>query len=145
MKTIVSRKILSVIYRLLITICLVMSLLGNSHELRAEKGEAEVVEYLRLEVPAETRDAWLNAERQSWGPWLSRQKGFLGREMFWDKDREEAWLLISWSSRKYWKAISQKDLEAVQDEFEKLSREGTGKSTGNPFPLQYEGELVPQV
>ena len=38
-----------------------------------------------------------------------------------------------------------KELEVIQEQFENLSREGTGKPFGNPFPLQYEGELVPQV
>ena len=145
MRTSLFRRVLSSVYRLLIPVLLLMSSFGNAFDLNAEEAEVAIVEYLRLEVPAESRNVWLEAERQSWGPWLSQQKGFLGREMFWDKDREEALLLISWTSRKYWKAIPREDLDAVQDEFERLSRKGTGKSTGNPFPLQYEGELVPQI
>ena len=139
------RKFVTDVFRLLVLFCFVMTLFGNSYEVKADEADTAVVEYLRLHVSADDRDAWLSAERQSWGPWLTQQNGFLGRDMFWDEDREEALLLIRWSSRENWKAISEKELEVIQEQFENLSREGTGKPFGNPFPLQYEGELVPQV
>ena len=41
-----------------------------------------VIEQLRLQVPADQREIWLEAERQTWQPWLERQSGFLGRDLF---------------------------------------------------------------
>ncbi len=62
----------------------------------------------------------------------------------WDPDNEEATLLITWISREQWKAISNKELEKVQENFESVARKETGQKVGNPFPLQFEGELLPQ-
>ena len=102
-----------------------------------------VVEHLRIKVPADGRQAWLEAEQGSWEPWLQKQDGFLGRELLWDSAREEGTLLIRWASREQWKAIPEADVEAVQTRFEELAREATGQRQGNPFPLVFEGELIP--
>ncbi len=111
--------------------------------LQPAERSTQVVEQLRLRVPAGQRQAWLVAERGSWGPFLARQEGFLGRELLWDPAREEGTLLIRWASRAAWKAIPSADLQEVQLRFETLAREQTGLSDGNPFPLVFEGELVP--
>ena len=105
--------------------------------------EVAVVEHLRVKVPAEARQAWLEAERGSWDPWLKQQPGYLGRDLLWDPEREEGTLLIRWASRDQWKAIPVEELEAVQERFEQLARETTGTQQGNPFPLVFEGELQP--
>tara|TARA_Y100001968_G_scaffold19906_1_gene15697 strand:- start:35 stop:490 length:456 start_codon:yes stop_codon:yes gene_type:complete len=103
-----------------------------------------IVEYLKLDVPKKYRNAWLKAEAGSWETWLQKQDGFLGRQLFWDPKAEEATLLIGWESRKVWKSISQSEINLVQLDFEKIAREETGQSSGNPFPLIYEGELNPE-
>ena len=103
-----------------------------------------VVEHLRLRVPEHSRENWMVAERGSWEPWLDKQPGFLGRELFWDPATEEGTLLIRWSSREAWKSISMAEVEQVQERFETLAREQTGQVQGNPFPLVFEGELLPQ-
>ena len=105
--------------------------------------EVVVVEHLRIKVPADGRQAWLEAEQGSWEPWLQTQDGFLGRELLWDSAREEGTLLIRWASREQWKAIPEAEVEAVQTRFEELAREATGQRQGNPFPLVFEGELIP--
>ncbi len=105
--------------------------------------EVVVVEHLRIKVPADGRQAWLQAEQGSWEPWLQTQDGFLGRELLWDSEREEGTLLIRWASREQWKAIPEADVEAVQTRFEELARAATGQRQGNPFPLVFEGELIP--
>ncbi|WP_225867303.1 TIGR03792 family protein [Cyanobium sp. PCC 7001] len=104
--------------------------------------QSEVVEVLRLQVPARSRQAWLEAEQASWEPWLARQEGFLGRQLFWDPQREEGLLLIRWASRGQWKAISPEAVGAVQERFEQHARQLTGSRT-NPFPLLDEAELQP--
>ncbi|MEY4430735.1 MAG: hypothetical protein RLZZ533_671 [Cyanobacteriota bacterium] len=130
-------------------LCLLMLLIGHPDVAIAEQQlpggtfEVAVVEHLRVKVPAEARQAWLEAERGSWEPWLAQQPGFLGRDLLWDPDREEGTLLIRWASRAQWKAIAIADVEAVQERFEQLAREATGTRQGNPFPLVFEGELQP--
>ena len=111
----------------------------------SQVGEAvAVVEHLRLQVPQGSREHWMVAERGSWEPWLKQQPGFLGRDLFWDPATEEGVLLIRWSSREAWKSISTAEVETVQERFETLAQEQTGQRQGNPFPLVFEGELLPQ-
>jgi uncharacterized protein (TIGR03792 family) len=130
-------------------LCLRMLLAGHPDVAIAEQQqpggsfEVAVVEHLRVKVPAEARQAWLEAERGSWEPWLAQQEGYLGRDLLWDPEREEGTLLIRWASREQWKAIPLGEVEAVQDRFEQLARQATGTRQGNPFPLVFEGELQP--
>jgi uncharacterized protein (TIGR03792 family) len=130
-------------------LCLLMLLAGHPDVAIAEQQqpggsfEVAVVEHLRVKVPAEARQAWLEAERGSWDPWLAEQEGYLGRDLLWDAEREEGTLLIRWASREQWKAIPLAEVEAVQERFEQLARQATGTRQGNPFPLVFEGELQP--
>ena len=130
-------------------LCLLMLLAGHPDVAIAEQQqpggtfEVAVVEHLRVKVPAEARQAWLEAERGSWEPWLANQEGYLGRDLLWDAEREEGTLLIRWASHEQWKAIPLAEVEAVQERFEQLARQATGTRQGNPFPLVFEGELQP--
>ncbi len=120
--------------------------LGLAQAVNAASGDygVVVVEHLRVKVPAEAVDDWLQAEQGSWEPWLAKQPGFLDRQLLWDPEREEGTLLIHWRSREAWKAIPEAEIEAVQERFEQLAREATGRRQGNPFPLVFEGELLPR-
>ncbi|MCS5705974.1 TIGR03792 family protein [Synechococcus sp. FGCU-3] len=120
--------------------------LGLAQAANAASGDygVVVVEHLRVKVPAEAVDDWLQAEQGSWEPWLAKQPGFLDRQLLWDPEREEGTLLIHWRSREAWKAIPEAEIEAVQERFEQLAREATGRRQGNPFPLVFEGELLPR-
>jgi len=120
--------------------------LGPAQAANAASGDygVVVVEHLRVKVPAEAVDDWLQAEQGSWEPWLAKQPGFLDRQLLWDPEREEGTLLIHWRSREAWKAIPEAEIEAVQERFEQLAREATGRRQGNPFPLVFEGELLPR-
>ena len=106
--------------------------------------DVAVIEHLRISVPSHGREAWLEAERGSWEPWLAQQTGFLGRDLLWDPETEEGTLLIRWSSRQAWKAIPSEQVAEVQDRFEQLAREAMAlpQEMDNPFPLVFEGELL---
>ena len=106
------------------------------------KGEI-VIEELRLKVPADAKAAWLNAEKEIWDPWLSSQEGFLGRQLFWDKEKEEALILLTWKSKKLWKNIPMSKVNVVQEKFEDNVKTAL-KVEENPFQLIYEGELDKQ-
>tara|TARA_B100001250_G_C19585308_1_gene693923 strand:+ start:231 stop:677 length:447 start_codon:yes stop_codon:yes gene_type:complete len=103
-----------------------------------------IVEYIRLNVSSKNRRAWLIAEEKTWKPWLAEKEGFLNRELLWDKKQEEATLLIRWSTREKWKSIPKSEIDRVQEQFEKIARDLTGKQSGNPFPIIFEGEFLPQ-
>ena len=85
----------------LILICLVVLIFQSdipnlkAHTIYNYQGEM-VIEELRLKVPTDVKAAWLNAEKEIWEPWLSSQDGFLGRQLFWDKEKEEALILVNW-------------------------------------------------
>ena len=102
-----------------------------------------VIEELRLKVPADVKAVWLNAEKEIWDPWLSSQDGFLGRQLFWDKEKEEALILVNWKSKKLWKSIPMSEVNTVQGKFEENVKTALNVSK-NPFELIYEGELNQQ-
>tara|TARA_B100001287_G_scaffold177556_1_gene149731 strand:- start:41 stop:487 length:447 start_codon:yes stop_codon:yes gene_type:complete len=102
-----------------------------------------VIEELRLRVPAYAKVEWLNAEKQIWDPWLSSQDGFLGRQLFWNKEKEEALILVNWKSKKLWKSIPMSEVNEIQQKFEDNVM-GALNVSQNPFELIYEGELDKQ-
>ena len=99
-----------------------------------------VIEELRLKVSADSKATWLNAEKEIWEPWLSSQDGFLGRQLFWDKEKEEALILVNWESKEIWKSIPMSEVNVVQQKFEDNVKTALNV-VDNPFELLYEGEL----
>ena len=102
-----------------------------------------VTEELRLKIPSELKKIWLQAEKEVWEPWLSIQDGFLGRQIFWDKEKEEALILVNWENKKLWKSISMNEVNEIQEKFEENVKTSLNTNV-NPFELIYEGELVKQ-
>ena len=141
------RKTFSVFLSLFIGVFFLFSniqFVSAANQSNLNNSDTSVIEYLRISVSAKDKKAWLIAEENSWKNWLKEQKGFLGRELLWDPGREEALLLIRWASRKDWKSIPQSEIDNVQERFEEIAKESTGKRIGNPFPIQSQGELLPQ-
>ena len=102
-----------------------------------------VIEELRLKVSSDFKEVWLNSEKKIWEPWLCSQDGFLGRQIFWDKEKEEALILVNWQNKKLWKSISMKEVNEVQEKFAENVKSSI-KLSENPFKLIYEGELENQ-
>ena len=112
--------------------------------LTMDNSKADIVyEQLRLEIPKDYKTIWLNAEKDIWEPWLSNKDGFLGRQIFWDKEKEEALILVKWKNKKLWKSIPMEEVNQIQKNFEEyvLSAINVDK---NPFRLIFEGELDKQ-
>ena len=133
----------------LVLICIVVlnfqSDFPNLQALPMDNYQGEIViEELRLKVPADVKAVWLNAEQEIWEPWLSSQDGFLGRQLFWDKEKEEALILVNWKSKKLWKSIPMSDVNVVQQKFEDNVKAALNVEE-NPFKLIYEGELDKQI
>ena len=105
--------------------------------------ENSITEELRLRVPSEYKDNWIKAEKEVWEPWLATKEGFLGREIFYNKEKEEALVLVHWSNKKFWKSISEKEVSEIQSIFEENVKNDL-KLDKNPFELIDEGELYIQ-
>ena len=102
-----------------------------------------IVEELRLSVPSKYKEIWLKAEQEVWEPWLSKQDGFLGRQIFYNQKKGEALLLVKWNNRKIWKNISDEEVNKMQRIYEENVMSSLGVET-NPFEFIYEGELFEQ-
>ena len=132
----------------LVLICLVVLIfqsdMSNLKALTVDNYQSDmVIEELRLKVPADAKTVWLNAEKEIWDPWLSSQDGFLGRQLFWDKEKEEALILVIWKSKKLWKSIPMSEVNVVQQKFEDNVKAALNVGE-NPFELIYEGDLDKQ-
>ena len=100
------------------------------------------VEMLRLGVPAPLRHAWLKAEAEVWKPWLEQQPAYLGRDLYWDPQQEQAQVLIRWRSRTEWKAIPDEQVAAVQARFVAAVNQATAENAADPIPLVDASELL---
>ncbi len=132
---------------LLLTLLIVLLFQTNYQKATALTMEnyqsGQIVEELRLSVPSELKETWLKAEKTFWEPWLSKQKGFMGRQIFWDKQKQEALILVNWESKKLWKSIPMSEVNVIQKKFEDNVKTTLNVSQ-NPFELIYEGELDKQ-
>ena len=112
--------------------------------LSMDNSKVEIVyEQLRLKIPSNYKSVWLEAEKGIWEPWLSKQDGFLGRQIFWDKENEEALILLKWKNKKLWKSIQIEEVNQIQKKFEEKVLSSLNIDE-NPFELIFEGELDQQ-
>ena len=116
---------------------------SNAFALQMNKSNENIVEELRLSVPLKYKETWLKAEEEVWEPWLSKQDGFLGRQIFYNQKTGEALLLVKWRNRNLWKNISDEEVNKMQKIYEKTVTSSLGVET-NPFQFIYEGELFEQ-
>tara|TARA_B100000676_G_scaffold33050_1_gene31258 strand:+ start:168 stop:605 length:438 start_codon:yes stop_codon:yes gene_type:complete len=116
---------------------------SNSLALQMNKLNENIVEELRLSVPLKYKETWLKAEEEVWEPWLSKQDGFLGRQIFYNQKTGEALLLVKWKNRNLWKNISEEEVNKMQKIYEETVTSSLGVET-NPFKFIYEGELFEQ-
>ena len=122
---------------------IIQSNLADALALSMNKLNGNIVEELRLSVPSKYKEIWLKAEQEVWEPWLSKQDGFLGRQIFYNRKKEEALLLVKWESRNLWKNISNEEVDKMQKIYEENVTSSLGVKT-NPFEFIYEGELFEQ-
>ena len=115
----------------------------NAFDLSMNKIDLNIIEELRLNVPFKYKGTWLKAEKEIWEPWLSSQNGYLGRQIFYNQNHEEALVLVRWENRNLWKKISNEEVNKIQKNYEENVKSALGVET-NPFEFIYEGELFEQ-
>ena len=115
----------------------------NASSIPMNKSNETIIEELRLTVPIKYKETWLKAEEEVWEPWLSKQDGFLGRQIFYNQKTGEALLLVKWKNRNLWKNISALEVNKIQKIYEENVTSSLGLKT-NPFEFIYEGELFEQ-
>ena len=137
------KKLFKKFFVLLLVTIIFQSNLTNVFALPMNKSNENIVEELRLSVPIKYKETWLKAEEEVWEPWLLKQDGFLGRQIFYNKKTGEALLLVKWENRNLWKNISDEEVNKMQKIYEETVTSSLGVET-NPFKFIYEGELFEQ-
>ena len=137
------KNLIKQVFVLLLVFIIFQLNVSNSLALQMNKLNENIVEELRLSVPLKYKETWLKAEEEVWEPWLSKQDGFLGRQIFYNQKTGEALLLVKWKNRNLWKNISEEEVNKMQKIYEGTVTSSLGVET-NPFQFIYEGELFEQ-
>ena len=137
------KNLLKKFFVLLLVTIIFQSNLTNVFALPMNKSNENIVEELRISVPIKYKETWLKAEEEVWEPWLSKQNGFLGRQIFYNQKSGEALLLVKWKNRKVWKNIPDEEVDKMQKIYEENVTSSLGVKT-NPFEFIYEGVLFEQ-
>jgi len=137
------KNILKKVVVLILISIIIQSNFTEASAITVNKLNENIVEELRLSVPLKYKESWLKAEAEIWEPWLSKQDGFLGRQIFYNQKTGEALLLVKWKNRNLWKNISEEEVNKMQKIYEETVTRSLGVET-NPFQFIYEGELFEQ-
>ena len=137
------KNLINKVFVLLLVFIIFQLNVSNAFALQMNKSNENIVEELRLSVPLKYKETWLKAEEEVWEPWLSKQDGFLGRQIFYNQKTGEALLLVKWKNRNLWKNISEEEVNKMQKIYEETVTSSLGVET-NPFKFIYEGELFEQ-
>ena len=137
------KNLIKKVFVLLLVFIIFQLYVSNAFALQMNKLNENIVEELRLSVPLKYKETWLKAEEEVWEPWLSKQDGYLGRQIFYNQKNGEALLLVKWKNRNLWKNISEEEVNKMQKIYEGTVTSSLGVET-NPFQFIYEGELFEQ-
>ena len=137
------KNLIRMFFALLLIIIVFYSNSSNAFDFPMNKIDENIIEELRLNVPNKYKETWIKAEEEIWEPWLSKQDGFLGRQIFYNQKKGEALLLVKWKNRNLWKNISDEEVNNIQKIYEETDIGSLGVET-NPFEFIYEGELFEQ-
>jgi uncharacterized protein (TIGR03792 family) len=92
-----------------------------------------VIEWLKVKVPAEMRETYIQTDAEIWTPVLARYPGFVRKEVWINpNDETELVMVIHWENKDSWKAVP---ADVLQD----TDRKFTG-ALGQSFPFAETGE-----
>ncbi|MBD1831105.1 MULTISPECIES: TIGR03792 family protein [Cyanophyceae] len=101
-----------------------------------------VIEWLKIEVPPEIREKYIQKDAEIWTAFLATCPGFLGKEVWLNpNDPTGLTLVIRWETRENWKSISSERLQQVEEQFD--------QAMGDSYPIidsaEYQVRKFPQV
>jgi uncharacterized protein (TIGR03792 family) len=101
-----------------------------------------VIEWLKIEVPPEIREKFIQKDAEIWTTFLATCPGFLGKEVWLNpNDPTKLTLVIRWETRENWKSISSERLQQVEEQFD--------QAMGDNYPIidsaEYQVRKFPQV
>ncbi|MBD2325458.1 TIGR03792 family protein [Alkalinema sp. FACHB-956] len=92
-----------------------------------------VIEWLKVKVPIELHDRYIEQDAAIWTTALANCAGFVGKQVWTNsQDPTEIILVIQWATREQWKAIPIEQLESIDRTFV--------MAMGQAFPLVETGE-----
>lgn len=81
-----------------------------------------VIEWLKIKVPPELRESYIQKEEEIWNPFLRSCPGFLGKEIWINpKEPDEVMLVIRWESHEALHSVSKEKLAQVEAEFNRAA------------------------
>lgn len=77
-----------------------------------------VVEWLKVQVAEELREAFIQKDEAIWTAALAKYPGFLGKQVWINPHKpEEVILVIHWANLEAWKSIPAEVVEATEKQF----------------------------
>lgn len=81
--------------------------------------DAMVIEWLKMRMPADQRENYIQVDDEIWTPFLQQYPGFISKETWISPDDPEVVIfVIRWRTREEWFSIPEADLEKVTDRFD---------------------------
>ena len=78
----------------------------------------QAVEFLVFEMSPEHRETFIKIDHQIWTDTLSKQEGFISKEVWVDDKKPGQVTFVNyWSSYQHWKAIPHEELGATDQQF----------------------------
>lgn len=101
-----------------------------------------VIEYLKFRVSPKLRETFIQKDSEIWTLMLASCPGFISKEVWIEPETpDQVILIIRWTSREQWKAVSQEQLEATQQQFD----QGFGKDYQMIQASEYQVRKFPQT
>ena len=73
-----------------------------------------LIEYLTFRIDPSERDGWMAVDEETWSRFLERQKGFIGKQLWSERDcPTKIHAVITWADEASLNAIPQEELAAV--------------------------------
>jgi uncharacterized protein (TIGR03792 family) len=92
-----------------------------------------IIEWLKVKVPSDLRERYIQTDAHIWTPVLSQYPGFLGKEVWINpNDETEIVMVIHWEDHASWKSIPGAVLEKTDRQFT--------EALGQSFPFTEQGE-----
>ncbi|HKV08674.1 MAG TPA: TIGR03792 family protein [Thermoanaerobaculia bacterium] len=83
-----------------------------------------IIEWQRVRLRPGMRERFVEKDREIWTPGLSREAGFLGKEVWLGEEESEVILVVRWESREHWKGIPKERLDEIEERFRRELPEG---------------------